>query len=260
MNVDLVLPDHLVLSQSVVLPEAALANLREAINYGFPSWSPFAADELYLKESIERIQTGRVTVGLHYIRKAKADPFLEKLFLEGLAPDRLVMGPNPDCFIELPSQKVDRLRRARRIDLALYVGALVLTMILFIMRNSDLSSRIAQVDEALRSEVLQFRQEEALRSGFDQLRERRMAVARRRASELSASELLGALANQLSEDVALRSVEIERNRGRLEVIGGDAKKLLDDLRPIGFVQQLKVDATQPAGIVAITFQIARKKP
>jgi hypothetical protein len=89
--------------------------------------------------------------------------------------------------------------------------------------------------------------------------EKRLAVSRRRATEPSVSALFAALAQQLPEDASLRTVEVTRSRVHLEVIAGDGKKVLEDFRAIAFLQQLKIEVPQRAGVVAISFQMARRK-
>ncbi|WP_112664630.1 hypothetical protein [Microvirga flavescens] len=258
--VDLELPPDFILSHSVTFPRAALTNLSDAIKYGLPSWSPFQDNDVYVNGSVTRVQSEQAMVCLHYALRAKIDPVLARLDAIGLTVDRIVLDTESNCSVTLPTSKLDRIRRARRVDGGLAAIAVSLAVLLGSFQVALLSSRLENAEIVLRSEIAQFRKAEALQAAYTSFAARRLAVSERRAKEISVYELLVVLAQHLPDGVAVKTLEIGNGQGRLELSGGDPDEILQALRTISILSDLKIEPMRATHSSGVTFELARKVP
>ncbi|MDF2810746.1 MAG: pefL [Microvirga sp.] len=258
--VDLELPPEFCLTQSVKLPETALTRLPETIAYGLPSWSPFQADDVYVSGTIDEVQAGQAKVCLHYVLKTRADPMIARLDAIGFPADRLILDSVPNQFVALPTPKLARLRKARHIDGVLAVTAISLVLLLGLFQVTVLSGRLEEAEARLRSELVQFRQMEALQAAYTSFAARRAVVSDRRAREPGAYELLVALARHLPDGALVQTLEVGSGRGRIDLSGVNPETALTSLRAIPILQNLKIEpAGGPHSIVA-TFGFSRNSP
>lgn len=258
--VDLELPSELTLTQSVKLPETALTSLPEAIAYGLPSWSPFQADDVYVSATVDEVQAGQAKVRLRYVLKTRADPLIARLDAIGFPPDRLVLDSMPNQFVTLPTPKLARLRKARHIDGVLAVTAISLALLLGLFRVTILSERLEEAETLLRSELVQFRQVQALQAAYTSFAARRGAVSERRAREVGAYELLVALARHLPDGALVQTLEVGSGRGRVDLSGINPDTALTALRVIPILRNLKIEPARGSRSIAATFEFARNSP
>ncbi len=93
-----------VLGKTVVLPLAAEREIDQALAFEMDRETPFTAEELYWNHRIVAAdrQSGRLSVRLLVIPKAKLDPLLAYLGHTGLAPVRAEIADGPDAGSWLP--------------------------------------------------------------------------------------------------------------------------------------------------------------
>lgn len=252
------LPPDLVLSQAVKLPRIALANLPDAIAYGLPAWSPFEAGEVYVTGSVERVEAEQALIRIDYTLRSKADPLLARLAGTGLAVDRLVFDRAAKRSVSLPTPKLARLKTVRQTDGALAGLAVVLALALGVVYATTLSRRLERLDAEIRSELALLREDELLRTAHDALAARRVAVARRRAREITASELLASLSGELPDGILVQAVEMADGRGRVELSGADPGEILQALRGIQTIDSPALEPRRGSRLIGVTFQLARK--
>ncbi|HEV2563906.1 MAG TPA: hypothetical protein VGU19_02375 [Microvirga sp.] len=257
-SVDLELPPDLTLTQRVKLPEAARTNLSEAIAYGLPTWSPFEIDEVYVKGSVDEVQAGQARIRLIYALRTKVDPLLARLEEAGLPADRLVLDATSGPLVTLATPKLARLRRARRVDGALAIMAVSLGLLLGSLRVMVLAQRLEESEILLRTEIAQFRQEEALRATYAAFVARRAAVSERRAKEVGAYELLVALAEHLPDEALVQTLEIGSGRGRIDLAGSGPDVAIEALRQIPVLRNLRIEPSRELGSVTAGFEISGK--
>ncbi|MGO4571639.1 hypothetical protein [Microvirga sp. 2TAF3] len=256
--VDLELPLEFTLSHSVRLPRAALTNLADAIAYGLPTWSPFQANDVYIDGSVERIDGAQAVVRLHYALRSKLDPLLMKLDAAGLAADRLVLDSASRRFVALPTPKLARLRQTWLINGALASSAIILALLLCVFQIMILSGRLEETESAIRSELVQLRQEETLKAAYASFSARRTAVSERRAKEISANELLASLARHLPNDIFVQALELGGGQGRIGLSGGDPDVILQVLRGISIIHNPQIESMLAPPSISVTFKFVRK--
>ncbi len=93
-----------VLAKSVSLPLAAERELDQVLAFEMDRETPFKADELYWNHRITTTdrQTGRLSVALSLIPKAKLDPLLADLAAVGIRPRRVEIAEGPERGFYLP--------------------------------------------------------------------------------------------------------------------------------------------------------------
>jgi hypothetical protein len=215
---------------------------------------------VYVTGTVDGVEGGQALIRLDYAPRSKTDPVLARLAAIGLAADRLVLDRASTQCVTLPQPKVRRIRQAQRTDGALAAAAVGLATILCLLQSAALSRRLDEIDTALRSELAQVREDEALRAAYDGWAARRTAVAKRRTKDVAASELLAALAGNLPDVVTVHAIEIAGGKGRLEFSGGDPDDVLEVLRGIPIVDHPSIESVRASHPAGATFQIARKRP
>jgi hypothetical protein len=258
--VDLQLPPDMVLSNTVRLPKAALANLSDAVAYGLPSWSPFQTGDVYVSARPDGVRGEQVLVRIHYAPRSKVDPILARLDSLGLAADRVSMDPSACDLIDLATPKMAGIRRARRLDGTLAALAVALSLLAGCVHVAALSRRLDETEAALRFELAQVRDAESLQRQYALFVARRAAVSERRAHEIGAYELLAALARSLPDGTLIQTLDMGDGRVRLEVSGADPDAMVQALRTTPSVRDPKVEPARGSRAILLSFGLARKNP
>jgi hypothetical protein len=258
--VDLELPPGMVLSNTVRLPKAALANLSEAVAYGLPSWSPFQAVDVYVSANLKEVQGEQALVRICYAVRTKVDPILTRLADLDLAVDRLRMDPFGNGSVDLRTLKTARIRRGCRVDFALALCAVALSLLVGVGHVTALSRRLDEAEAVLRQEVAQFRETEAIQGSYALFLARHTAVSDRRANEVGAYELLSAFARHMPEGALIQTLDVGNGRVRLEVSTPDPTALTAALRIIPFVREPKVEPMRGLSTTVLSFDLARRTP
>ncbi len=251
------LPPELTLAQAITLPRAALTNLSEAIGYGLSSWSPFDADEVYVKGRVDEVQAEHARILLTYARKAKVDPLLARVAATGFPADHLILDMASNQVVALSTPKLARLRKNRTIDGALAITALLLALLLGSLRVTVLSQKLTEAEGLLRTELAQFRQAEALQAAYASFSTRQAVVSERLAREVGVYEILAALGRHLPENVLIQALEIDEVRGRIDLSGADPEVTLSGLRHIPVFRNLRIEPPTDQGIVTVIFETDR---
>jgi hypothetical protein len=259
-EVDLEVPPPLALRQQVRLPRAALANLASAVSYGLPTWSPFSADEVWVAARIDHADGPQATIGLAYAPKAQIAPFIALATQAGLPPDRLVFDAKAQWATVLGTPKMRRLKRARLIDRGLAAATVFLALTLSSAVLLRQSQELGALQTALRSELDAVRRDESNRKAVEELAARRTIVARRRAAEPSASEVLAALGARLPASAALSLIEISGMKGRIEVVGPGSGEVAGALRATPPFVDPTPEASLPGRPLGTGFRLARDLP
>lgn len=258
--VDLEVPAAMVLSQRIKLPKAALSNLPGAVAYGLSSWSPFQAEDVYVRGIAQDVRQDQALVCLFYVLRERADAIINRLAETGFNVDRIILDPASKCLVPLPTPRMARISRARLIDGFLSVTATILLIALALAHVTTMSQRIEDLQVRLRTELDEHRRFETLKASYDSYIARRSAILERREKETSAYELLVALAQHLPEGALLQALEISKGRGRFEISNSSSERLSQGLRAIPFISSFKIEDDRASQHVVVTFESAGKWP
>lgn len=253
-EVRLCLHEDKVLALPVELPAAVESNLDQALRFQLDQISPFRAEQVVLDHRIERHDQAhnRIEVTLRIVPNEALEPLLARARAFGAevhAVDTLVAEdpPRPEGFNLLPESSRPRYVHARaRFNMLLGVGFVVLLGLLMVqtivLRERAAAGLQAQADE-LRVEARRVMQ---LRQDFEETLEAANFLARKRAAQPAAIELLDEITEILPNDIWLQQFQL---RGQDLNIQGQAD---GSQRVIGLLNESALfDSPEITGAISI---------
>lgn len=257
-SVDLIVPKSDTLYQEVTLPLAARENLQNAVTYGLPTWSPFQPDEVYIAARIVRTTGQKIIVGIFYAVRGRIAPLLQRAQDAGFPPDRLAFDRDGAWTTDLKTAKSQRLTWQKRIDTGLIVSCSILMLILSTVLSWRQAEELAAYQKAVRQELSAAKYDETTRKSLDEIAARKTAVARKRGTQMSVSDILTGLGEKLPSPAILTSIEIGNGRGKIEVSGASGQELIKSLQDVSQISGPKFDSTIPGRPLSVVFGIREK--
>ena len=210
-------PDARVLTQTVRAPAAALENLAEAVRFGLPTWTPFAAEDVIFHAKVVERGEDHARIEIRMIPRAALAPLVERAARAGLDVSAVAFGRDVVPYGDRGEAVARRIARAGRVDLALAASAVALAVGMLAALHLGWARELDGLQEDIKAEVAHRAKQTKLESELAQIEARRRAVLQKRASEPRVSEVVVDLAAHLPDSAETVEFEWAGRQGRVRV-------------------------------------------
>lgn len=208
-------PPTLLLEKRQEIPAAAARAVDDAVRFGLPQWTPFAADEVFWTARVASVRAARAEVVIRLVAKAALQPTVEACGAAGLPPAALRLGPT---VVTLDGRRAARRHRGRRLDAALALAVGLLAVVYGGMAWRAGEAERAALTEVLKAEVAVRREAGDLTRRIAALEAADTFLAERRAAARPVSAVVSALAAALPETAEVEALHWAGGRGRLVLV------------------------------------------
>lgn len=217
------------LAQTISLPQAAEANLRQVVGFELDRLTPFPADKIYYDARIvERHEATRsLRVRFVMVLRSILDPLLVQLRNTGLMPEQVALsGDDSGCNLLPVEQRPRRTSIAGRIQTVLLVLLMVTTLAALAVPLWQQRSLV--IDLIPRVDAAQQRAEEAvaLRRQLEDAVAASRFLLEKRQSNPRAIEIVNELTALLPDNTWVEQLEIRNNQVELRGQSAEATALL----------------------------------
>jgi hypothetical protein len=239
----IILPETEYLRQIVTVPEKSVRSLSTLLRHNFSIWTPFQFEDVYVAARfLPKSTPHQRSIELRYLPKTKLPSSVQVLEL-GDAAFRV------DCTP--PS-----LSRSQKLTIGLAAWAVIQGVGLSMALDTFLEARSDAINTALRSVAQTVRQSQELQN--------RLILEQQRSLKQPISRLLRELAGQFQNDVVVRDVQINQNRGRLVIAAPPDTDPAQRLRSVASLQLTDVAVlgkeSSSVTLYALSFVLKEAKP
>jgi hypothetical protein len=242
-NTVVVLPKTQYLRQVVSVPEKSVRSLGALLRHNFSIWTPFSFEDVYVTARfLPKITPHQRSIELRYLPKTRLPSRVQVLEF-GDAAFRV------DC-------KPRSLSRSQKLTIGLAALAVIQGVGLSMALDTFLEARSVAVNTALRSVAQTVRQSQDMQN--------RLILEQQRTVAQPMSRLLRELAGQFQNDVVVRDVQINQNRGRLVITAPPEIDPAQRLRSVASMQLTDVAVlgkeSSSVTLYALSFILLEAKP
>jgi hypothetical protein len=249
-------PPEQVLEQKVTLPEATLRRLGSVIENGLSQWSPFSSEDVYVAASPSPVDRSAKTFVLHlkYVLRRDAEPLIAAISSSPRALPVLALGGSD--WIAPIDRALSRRWLARERIVRLMMAACIPMALLFWTAINWRLDAAAEVTRTERQFV-----EQQLRRVADQLEQQQKRIAAFKFVDAAAGNSLGQLAQRIStalpSDLAITSIDLQRERVIVSYSGPVSSSLITELKALPWLEAVTEQRTQASDQVTLTLAIKR---
>lgn len=258
--IDLRIPDDYILSQIIVLPRLAGENLDEAVAFGLSTWTPFQADEVYFAACPITWDRDQITVSIKYALQVRLKPLIDRVSLAILPPDRLAFQECVRWTVFLNKKKKQRITWQWRFDAGLIAAAVALALVLVLAAGWRQEDVLVAYQTALRREVSALAKESSIRKALEARAFPHSTMAQYRAAHYSITEVITELGQHLPPDAFVLDLEVNGNKGRVEIGNADSAATAAALLSLSTVADVQVENSRSGRPVTVLFTIPRVGP
>jgi general secretion pathway protein L len=211
----LTVPDDRVLTQTVLVPRAALENLPQAVSFGLSTWTPFTADMLIYCAEVVELRGEQARIRIRMVPRAVIEPLVADAARAHVRVTSVAFGRSIVDYSDPGQAASNRKKLGGRIDLVLLLLALALAAAILVTLHLRWSAELVTLQDGIRKEIALRTKQASLEQQLAQLRQRRSVVLAKRAREPRVSSILSDLATRVPDEAEVTEFDWGGGRGRI---------------------------------------------